>query len=414
MNFKHNWWDKFRKLWFWPIAKLSLLVLILSTFSLNLFKKITLEGAYLDGLLIDYLIPKFYLVDIFLILFLLIEWRFWPKLKKSPGVYLWLSGLFLVQIFTPRPLAAVHFLLHLCAWWLFFYLMRQDPFWQRPKVQKLGSLTLLGVIMVQSCLAIYQFIWQQPLLAYHFLGESRLLDLANISKAQFWWAEKILPYGSTAHPNILAGLIVILSILVLKQNHWQRWLKIALIINLVGIVFITQSFSALLSGLLFLLYTYFFSKNSVDKNPSMSQKILLFSLFLGWIVLLPLFLERSSQKKQFDSIGRRANLNQAAWRMWQSKPIFGVGLNQFTYYLEQFATTKETVRFVQPAHQLLLLILSEGGLYLFFGLFYLLRRARIAHFLLKSTVLLAIVSLDHYLWTQPVGLALLSLFYLFF
>lgn len=409
MNFKHNWSVKFRT-WSWlDFSKLSLLVLIILSFSLNLFKKFILPGAYLDGLLIDYLLPKFYLVDIFLLFFLILEWRFWPKIKEHPWFYLWLFGLAIRQVFTPEPIVALLSLGRLTAWLGFIAVMQKDPFLQQTEVRQISLGAILSQIIGQSLLAIYQFLWQKPLLPYQFLGETRLLDLANVSRAQFWWAEKILPYGSTAHPNILAGMVVLTSLLVLQVKAWPLWFKVLLVINLAAIIFITQSMSALLTVALFLLYQYFF-KNK--KTPS--KNILVAGVFLFFIVFLPFLLEIAAQKNPSDSIQRRVKLNQAAWQMWQAKPLFGVGLNQFTYYLEQFGPNKEVVRFIQPVHHLFLLILSEGGMYLLWGLFYLLRKAAKTTFLSKAIVLLAIISLDHYLWTQVAGLALFSWFYLFF
>jgi len=98
--------------------------------------------------------------------------------------------------------------------------------------------------------------------------------------------------------------------------------------------------------------------------------------------------------------------------MFQHNLLFGVGINNFTLNLEEYATNKEVVRFVQPVHHLLFLILSEGGLLLLVTIFLLIRQAKIKSFYTKSLILLAIASLDHYLLTQFSGMSLLALFYL--
>jgi len=81
--------------------------------------------------------------------------------------------------------------------------------------------------------------------------------------------------------------------------------------------------------------------------------------------------------------------------------------------LEEYAPNKEVVRFIQPVHHLLFLILSEGGLLLLAVVFLLIKQAKIKKFYTKSIIVLAIASLDHYLFTQFSGMSLLALFYLF-
>jgi len=112
------------------------------------------------------------------------------------------------------------------------------------------------------------------------------------------------------------------------------------------------------------------------------------------------------------SLLRRAHLNQAAWQMWLRQPLQGVGLNQFTNSLEKYAASPEIVRFVQPAHHSLLLVLSEGGLLLVFTLFYLAYLSK-NHIQLRTLFIpVAIFSLDHYLLTQSGGWIMLLLFLL--
>lgn len=409
MNSKLSLWDKFKTIkqsnldW----LKLFLIFFIIFTLSLNLFYVISLQGAYVHGLLIDYLIPKFYLAEIFLILFLLLELRQLNKVKLN----IYFASLFLLfivrQLSSDSALAAFTHLIHIIEIFLFFSVVRRDPLFQTKKAEKFIQGSILSVIIFQSLLAIYQFIFQKSLLAYQFLGETNLQDLANISRGQFLFGERILPYGTLPHPNILAGVIVILSILLINKINYSKKIQAILLANALLIVFLTQSLSALLTLVLFALYLI------IDKFSA--RKTIIILVYYFFLLLLPYLLNTGNGiQADINSINRRAVLNQAALEMFRENTFFGVGINNFTLEVEKYSTNnREVVRFVQPVHNLLFLILSEGGLLLILIIFFIIKQSKIDKFFQKSMILLAIASLDHYLLTQFSGISLLALFYLF-
>lgn len=407
MNLKLTWLVRFSEKNTLDALRLLLFFFVILTFSLNLFYKISLDGAYVHGLLVDYLIPKVYLAEFFLVPFLLLSLAQLGKIKLPTG-FCFLVLLFLLrQLLSGSALAAFTHLLHLIEFLLFFKVINDDDLFQSKLGQKFTAAALLITIALQSLLAFYQFIFQKSLLAYQFLGETNLSDLANISRAQFSFGEKILPYGSTAHPNILAGIVVVLSILLIQKASTALWLRWLLFSNALMIIFITQSLSALLTLGLFGIYLL------LEKIKN--KKILLALTYYFFLLFLPYLLGKIADTKlSSDSIERRVNLNQAALEMFRENTFFGVGINNFTLELEKYSgeiSNREVVRFVQPVHNLLFLMLAEGGL-LFLALFWLLiRQLKIDRFYQKSLILLALGSLDHYLFSQFSGLGLLTLFY---
>lgn len=406
MNSKLAWLGKFKQKNAIDLIKLFLFFFIIFTFSINLFYKISLNGAYVHGLLIDYLIPKFYLVELFLIPFLIIEFRHLQKIKID--TYLCLLILFLIfrQLLSQSPLAAFVQFIHFTEILLLFHVVRTDPLFKSKLAEKFSLGAMISVVIFQSSLAIYQFIFQKSLLAYQFLGETNLRDLANISKGQFFLSEKILPYGATPHPNILAGIVVILSILIIRKIKNFKAAQLTLIANALLIIFLTQSISALLTLGLFFLYQIL--------SKFKAKKITIVLIYYFFLLLLPYLLDRTSAiLTDQSSISRRVILNQASLEMFRHHTLFGVGVNNFTLNLETYATSREVVRFVQPVHNLLFLILSEGGLLLLGISLLLIQRIKVKDFYLKTIILLALISLDHYLFTQFSGLSLLALFYLF-
>lgn len=409
MNSKLAWLDKFKDKNTTDFVKLILFFFVVFSFSLNLFYKISLDGAYLHGLLVDYLIPKIYLAEIFLIPFLFMEAKQLKKIKINNFLCLATLLLLVRQLSSHNALAAFTHLAHFVEILLFFQVVRHDPLFKTKLAAKFIQSSIFAVIIFQSLLAFYQFFFQQSLLAYHFLGETNLQDLANITRAQFFFGERILPYGTLAHPNILAGLIVILSILIWPKLQASRNAQLILLGNALLIIFLTQSVTALLTLGLFAAYKL------IDQLKV--KKTIIVLTYYFFLLLLPLLLSRGVvAQMDSNSINRRVALNQAALEMFRQNSFFGVGINNFTVALENISgnsLNQEVVRFVQPVHHLLFLILSEGGLLVVVVLLLLISQVKIDKFYQKTMILLAIASLDHYLLTQFSGISLLALFYLF-
>lgn len=404
----HNWWVKFnQQTRLDKISQLLIFAIVLSL-PINLFYKFSLEGAYVRGLLVDYLIPKIYLHQILILLLLLLHWprKLWPQLKqllttkKALLASILLGALITRQFFTANPSAALSYLLSLSLGSLFFASMTRLQAKQSATYKSAALVGMMAAVVMQSLLAIAQFIKQASIFPYQILGESNLHNLTSITKGQFGDIEKILPYASTAHPNILAGFIAIFSILIIENCVKKRsWLVGALIANALLIIYLTQSWSALATLLLYGLWRL---------RPNLLTLIGCYALI---ICGTPLLINHFAANTNQPSLLRRAHLNQAAWQMWLQQPLQGVGLNQFTNSLEKNATSPEIVRFVQPAHHSLLLVLSEGGLLLILALIYLVRKDREYQALRHGLILLAILSLDHYLLTQSAGWNLLLIFY---
>ena len=408
MTIEQNWLDKFKTL---------LLSLIIFTLPINLFWKISLSNAYVHGFLVDYLIPKVYLVEIFSIIFVAFEtWSFRKKifeeikkikLNEKKLLILGLAIAFIVrQFITNNPIASVSHLIHIVLVISFISLLRFDPFFQNEKEKRNIFKILILTIGFQSFLAYLQFLLQRSLLPYQILGETNLLDWSNISRGVFFGQEKILAYASSAHPNILAGIITIFSILIFEKNKNKKFNleKIILLVNLLLIIYITQAGSALLTILMYLVYKL--------SQKSMNKDFIVVICYYLFLILLPYLMTKINLGSfAADSINRRNYLNEAAFEIFKNKQLWGTGINNFTMFLEEFSQNKELIRFIQPVHNLALLILSEGGL-LLVALLYLIRdQHKTINFWQKTLILLAIASLDHYLFTQVAGLNLLAIFY---
>lgn len=413
MNFSSPWWelsstDRSRLV---QASKLILLFLVIFSLPFNLFLKVELPTAYVQGVLIDYLIPKLYTFEIPLLLLLFLSIPTLRKLHIPVYICLLFLLLFARQLFSDLPWSGLSHLVHLSLAGLLLFTLRHDPCWVKPQAKLFVQAGLLAAIMLQTLLAIYQFVAQQSLLAYQFFGETQLAQLTNISRGQFFFGERLLAYGSTAHPNILAGIITLFSLLLIGQARGKHWLQITILLNNLLIIYLTQSLSALLTLILFAGYWL------IRQQRQAVVRVGIALTYYAFLVLLPLLLVYPpSSWSQLESVYRRQALNQAGWQILESNLVLGVGLNQFTAVLHQYRSqfaNQEIIRFTQPVHHVLLLALAEGGLVMVVLAIWWLRASAVSALTRKSLVLLAIISLDHYLLSQAAGLQLVAIFYAF-
>ncbi len=411
-----------------------LFLLLIFSIPLNLFLKISVTDSFVNGLQVDYLIQKIYLSDLLLALTLiagaanLIRQHSLKKLlplaavqiKKIGSHHKILSLLILIlafiirQLTTKRPAAAVFFALHLGAVYIFARLLTKQ---KKLLSTKFFNLTIIVTFLVQSFLGIYQFLTQKPLLAYHFLGEPRFEPYYRLSRHIFSGQEKILAYGSTAHPNILAAAIVLLFLIIaskikpfkkIKQNQTKLWLISILFLLSLIIIYITQARAALAT---LILGCIFLERKKLNLKLTYNIKKIALTAVL---FLVPAILAAMAWAYSYQpSIYRRHLLNIAAIDMFLDQPFLGQGLNHFTVHLEEFSRSTEVIKFIQPVHHLGLLLLAETGilglLILIFSWRLLKKKSRIkivTALLILSPLLIS----DHFLYSLQPGRLLLVLF----
>lgn len=394
-----------------------LLSLLIFTIPLNLFLKLGESSAYVDGLLIDYLIPKLYLSDIVLWA-LLLNWlrlrlqkrsfnlkNFIELLKQQHGGIILIGLLITRQLFSSYAGNGVWFSLQIIESGLLLWFLVKNSHLLKTQIT---AISILITLASQFFLALYQFIAQQPLLPYQFLGEPRFAPYYQLSRHIFFGQEKILPYAATAHPNLLAGLGVMFCLIICtadwpKLTKTQR--KIIQILSLLlclGLIGLTQSLSALLTlgaGLLL---------NSLSLNLKQLKKYLLIVLIFAPIaisLIRPVF-------NHYPSLERRAILNQAALKLWIQQPLLGTGLNQFTTQLKNITRYQELGNFIQPTHHVLLLWLAETGLLgisIIVWIWQQIKNQDKKKILQALLILSPILALDHYLYSLQTGRLMLIL-----
>lgn len=404
----------------WILVARALLAALIFLAPTHFFLKFFESDALVHGLLVDYLLVKLYLSDLVglaLIFWLLLGKRLslsaFYSHSKSAGLFLGIIALcatlvWLISGNSPESFAAGCRFLGAIV--LTVLINRSLP--------AIGKNTVFGAVLAtlwfQGLVSLYHLIFQRSAVGFLLFGEPNLQAYAGISKGTLAGAEYILPYGTTAHPNVLAGILGFYSLYAIwhasKQAAWQP-LALALTTSCMSLAIIlsTQSISglvALLLGLLALIYAY--------RTHKTARLFLAIATFLISQVIIMLSLPTLATLYPNNlSITRRFNLQEAAINMIVSAPITGIGLNQFTRTVETYAETSEVVRFVQPVHNIALLFAAELGiaglLGLFLGLYILHTKLQVRPPALWALAFLLPIALwDHYLVTHQAGILLLA------
>ncbi|MDO8551458.1 MAG: O-antigen ligase family protein [bacterium] len=342
-----------------------LLILFSST---QLGKHFWPDFTYIFGLKIDYLSPTLYLTDVY-ILCLFFFWFFEERKSFASGFLKVINTKFLLIFF--------------------IYLFINSALASNPeaafyKLLKISEFTLLGVYIVRNYFTIFTFaalgfsvsIIGQFLLAllqifkqgsiggpFWLLGERTFnagtpgISLADINGEMF-----LRPYGTFSHPNSLAGFVLVsLLLLVVLGNKLPVLFKRTVFLS--GITLIVLSFSRSVWLTFFVVLTAFIP---VTLAHLKSRRNLLIYSVLIYLPLFALFFWRVNLALGSQPVEERILLSKASLAMLTSSPFFGVGLNNFIVNLPNHWNLGN-VYFLQPVHNLFLLVASETGL---LGLFF--------------------------------------------
>jgi hypothetical protein len=274
---------------------------------------------------------------------------------------------------------------------------------------------------------MYQVLVQHQLFGFWFFGEPVLNQSPEIAKGSQLFgvfggnAVQILPYGTTPHPNILAGVFVFALGVLSVVGISTPMLLIACSATLL-VIAMTQSMTALLALVFGIAVWIYVVRNKSHKETKIAHSarlsVVVFCVITVVLLVVPTVIKNLSSNISRtlteDSIVRRAKLENIALEMFQTFPVNGVGLNRFPVEMDRFGIVGSTTRFLQPVHNIPLLLLAESGVVgiIFFILFY-----RIVHkyysalfplFCVWSVAIAVFISLDHFLFTTQQGQLVLA------
>lgn len=266
-------------------------------------------------------------------------------------------------------------------------------------------------LMVESILAIVQFLKAESV-GFWILGERNFsLSTPAIAKFDFQGIELLRPYATFPHPNVLAAFILItIPLLQIFRSNGPLMTSISTIVGGIAAV-LTVSRAALVVGLLeaFLL---------------LKRKVFIFFIAV-LLIVSPFLYTRYLAVFNFDNLSflRREQLSEVAIEIFLSAPYIGVGLNNFIPQAADKLLVGPS-RFLQPAHNIFLLTLSETGLIGFLGLMIFIvfpiwrllkmqsmsrQNHQIRALFLIWSIIIFLGMFDHYFLTLPQGYRLLFL-----
>ncbi len=406
------------------LGKLSkiLLFLFLLLIPTQLGKHFWFDWSLVLGIKIDYLSPTLYLIDLIWLGLFIVESlssnkvyqvKKWFNLKRIGIVVFVLINILLA---TNKWVAGMGWLRIFEMGWMIWFLNKNK------KIVKDLLIKVIPLwIILESILAIGQISKGGSLNGiWWWLGE-RSFDFNTIGIAQMSVAGSglIRAYGTFSHPNSLAGFLLValiwwikfkpLKTEIIKKNIY--WWMVAWL----GLVGIILTGSRTIWAMTLVVLIWFLGKSFKEiKNRWKSGILILILLFLVFKIInfnYPIggFLSGWDE----NGLLKRGQLNLAALHMIKESPLFGVGMKNFLINLPEFQKNNQ-IFWLQPVHNILLLLISEIGIlglgiitWLLFGWW------KVKKWTKEDLLIIGVIVLsgmmDHYWLTLPQNMWLLVL-----
>lgn len=337
----------------------------------NLGYHFVLASSYINGLLVDYLIPTVYLQDL-CVLFLVFSWllsgrTFRPEFRLVwfPRLLLFLVfSLFLSTLVSINYSISVVFLLRICLYvftsLIIGFSLRISDLW--PVLIKLILFSTLFI----SVLSLLQFFQQGSVFDnYLFFGEQPYnFSTYGISRESFFGKTIVPPYGTFRHPNVLAGYlsVVILWLFSAKTSLSSRLRNLTTITIVLSIlvIILTTSLTAILALSIGAFLTFLL--------PRLDSKhhIKIYLIFVVSALLLANTLPYLNKLVPNNpSIYRRIGLYQVVNDNLNDYFWFGTGLAASTGISADHFRYFDAIKYPQPVHNIFVLMFIEGGLFAF-------------------------------------------------
>ena len=279
--------------------------------------------------------------------------------------------------------------------------------------------------LFESLLAISQYIHQGSLNGiFYFFGERMFSGVTpGIANASIAGDLILRPYGTFPHPNVLAGylLISLLFVWFFLRKSVSNWLQLLSAVSLIVIsiaLLLTLSRIAIAIWVVFVIVLLLKHMNLKLRNTK--QKViagLLLIVALGIVFMSPISHELVARFSQTsfteESFTERTVLTSAAFTLFQQHPLLGVGLDNFLPSLAPLQTPMPLNLYLQPVHNIFLLVATELGFIGFFLFLELLfasaqeilhKQKEVRNFLFLALGIIIITGMfDHYWLTLQQG-----------
>ncbi len=317
--------------------------------------------SYINGLRIDYLAPTIYITDILVILLVILNRKLLQKqlqdISHRKWTFLILVIGIIVQLDTAlQPFIAFYRIIKVLEAYTVFLIIRNSniAFGTFVKI-------FLAAALTQVSIATYHVILGHSVQGgAYFLGErSFSLSTPGIAKVAINGIEFLRGYGTFSHPNSLAGFYLLLYAFVLFSNKSEGLWKHAFLGVCMMLIVLSFSKTAILGILA--LSAYYAVRHF--------QKCIICTISRVAVPCILALLIFSSQGDS-ESLQKRVWLTESAMKIIASQSLSGVGLGNYLYAQAAFPIPYTYV-FLQPVHNIFLLLIAEVGIPLFVYISYL-------------------------------------------
>lgn len=387
--------------------------------------KFFLYDPYVNGVIVNYLVPTVSIIDvgIFLLLYsVLFTYGFSSFKRVFVKLKYWLISLLLFFVVQAVWRLDTLFLLNSCrivgvlfSFFLVFFLIRDGRMVFSKRFTNIFLLVLLINVFVQGVIA-----WSQLLkgssLGFTFLGESQVVSgMRGSSFVEFGGKLFLRGYGTFPHPNILAGFFLLASIIAFTSMFKSaKYTKlVSILILFFSSIFVLFTLSRIVICLFLFNYLTVFLWKMYERYSG--KKMFSFE-FMPLLYLV----ERFSNIFNADdsSLVEREKLMIASFRVIEKNFFLGTG--SFVRGMAEFVPRSiRGIMILQPVHNVMLLSLSELGVVgflLFWGIIIKFLCINIKRFTFLTFIILVNVlvigSFDHYFFSLPQGLLIFFSFLL--
>jgi O-antigen ligase len=325
------------------------------------------EFASVSGIRIDYLSPTLYVTDI-VVLLLFVTWLFrQTRLTVSGPLGVLFVALVTNVFFSGNPANSFVFGVKLleCVF-VGWYVAKHI----KTLAQVAGVFFLLALgVLFESVLTVLQWLNQGSLggIFYYFGERAFSGQTPGIANASIQGQLVLRPYATFPHPNVLAGFLLsvmtgLLFLLPVVSRYQRLVYKAALLIGSSALL-LTLSRVAIILWVGMLSFVCLSQVRQVQTKQLVGIVVVLLCLtfvYLSWFT--PLGERIFATRLTDESITQRTTLIASSVQLWLHNPIFGVGLGNFIPALATIQKPFSATFYLQPVHNIFLLILVETGL----------------------------------------------------
>jgi len=324
----------------------------------------------IDGIVLDYLIIKVSISQILIFLLTLfsipqiLKFLTGFKFNLNSSSYIFLLFLFLTLFYS---IFTSHYLLLSFLDTLYFLLLFLNVFVLKDlfstKEKRFLLISLCVWVVLLTFLGVAQFVKQSSVFNnYQLFGEFPYSDQNyHIKQDSYFLGDLIPAYSIFSHSNIFGGYLLTLLMFIFLNFDFKNSAKISkfmiMVVFLIGLlgIFLAGSLVVLL-GLVVFLFSYYLN---LSKNI----------FWIWYLVLLFLILSLSPLNSNFNSdnsIYRRLYQTELSLKYFVTNPTnFLLGFGYMNYFSEVSLDLYkfENVRFLQPPHSIVLLIIWNYGFF---------------------------------------------------